>query len=83
MKVVKHKSVTKYISKLDSTTRGRLNDALKGLEYEPPKGDIKPLVGRSPFFRLKIGAYRAIFFVDCDIIKVTDLAPRGQVYNNL
>ena len=56
---------------------------MKKLEEEPPQGEIKKLKGFDELFRLTIGDYRAIFCIGKDIIEVTDIEPRGQVYKNI
>jgi|GEM_PF-1770394 len=58
-----------------------IKKALKGLEKEPPEGDIVPVVGEPGRFRLTVGSYRALFRYRNDHIFITHLDPRGQVYN--
>ena len=77
------KYAEKFLKKTDRRTERRIRTALKKLEEEPPQGDIKQLKGYDELFRLTIGDYRAIFCIGKDIIEVTDIEPRGQVYKNL
>ena len=76
MRVVKSKQVRKYIDAQDRKTQDRLNTALNNL----PKGDVIPIVGMPNTFRLRVGGFRAIFVKEQDIIKVTVMDTRGQIY---
>ncbi|MDR2802891.1 MAG: type II toxin-antitoxin system RelE/ParE family toxin, partial [Treponema sp.] len=51
------------------------------IEKEPPKGDIRPLTGQKGCYRLKVGDFRVLFRYKDDIILVTHIEPRGQVYS--
>ncbi|MCL2800426.1 MAG: hypothetical protein FWD28_01525 [Treponema sp.] len=81
MRVLLHKIPRKYLDRLNEPDKGHINTALKGLEKEPPEGDIKPMVGQPGNFRITIGSYRALFRYRDNHIFVTHLDPRGQVYN--
>ena len=76
MRVLKSKQVKKYVEAQDKSTRERLNAALNNL----PNGDVIPIAGLPNTFRLRIGKFRAIFIKEYDIIKVTVLDSRGQIY---
>jgi mRNA-degrading endonuclease RelE of RelBE toxin-antitoxin system len=76
MRVLKSKQVKKFIEKQDKPTQTRLNTALNSL----PAGDVIPIVGLSDTYRLRVGNFRAIFVKEKEIIKVTILDNRGQVY---
>ena len=76
MLVLKSKQVIKYIDSQDKPTKERLTIALNNL----PNGDVVPIVGLNNTFRLRIGNFRAVFVKECDIIKVTFINSRGQVY---
>ena len=69
----------KYLTRLDSTSKSRIIEALKKLEAEPPEGDIKKMQGKDGY-RLRIGKYRALFDVNGDKIIVYDIDVRGQIY---
>jgi len=81
MQVLLHKIPEKYLDRLNEPDNGHIKKALKGLEKEPPEGDIKPIVGQPGHFRLTIGSYRALFRFENDHIFITHLDPRGQVYS--
>ena len=76
MRVVKSKQVKKYIDAQDRPTRERLNAALSRL----PVGDVVPIVGLKDTFRVRVGDFRAIFVKEKDIIRVTVIDARGQIY---
>lgn len=82
MQVVYSKQAIKYLFKLDKPTIYRINNAIEQLLYEPPKGDIKPLKGQENIYRLRVGDYRILFEIDLenDIIVISRIAPRGEVY---
>ena len=80
MEVSLHPIPGKYLKRLNEPDKGHIKAALKGLEKEPPKGNITPIVGHPGYFRLTIGNYRAIFRYVNNYILVTHLDPRGQAY---
>jgi len=80
MRVLLHPIPGKYLQRLNEPDKGYVKAALAGLEEEPPKGNIKPIVGQPGTFRLTIGSYRAIFCYREDHIFITHIDPRGQVY---
>ena len=81
MRVLLHPIPDKYLERLNEADRNRIEDAIEGLEKEPPQGDIKPIAGQPGTFRIRIGGYRAIFRYREDHIFITHIDPRGQVYN--
>jgi mRNA interferase RelE/StbE len=66
----------KFINAQDKQTKERLINALNKL----PEGDIVSITGSSNMYRLRIGSFRALFERENDIIKVTLLDNRGQIY---
>ena len=74
------------LSLLDSTQRKRVKDALASLENDPfrrrPGSDIKKLVtpDEPSLYRLRIGDYRAIYFVVENEVKVTEIIHRSKGY---
>ena len=83
MQVILTKRAKKYYLSQDKTTRKRLDEGLADLEKEPPQGDIISVLGVADTFRLRIGGYRLLFVIANNIITVTKIQPRGQVYKNL
>jgi len=80
MNVLLHPIPKKYLERLSTTDRNRIEDAIEGLENEPPQGDIKSVIGLSRTFRMRVGSYRIIFRYGEDYIFITHIDPRGQVY---
>jgi mRNA interferase RelE/StbE len=81
MEVLLHPIPGKYLDRLAEPDKGRVKNALKGLQKEPPEGNIRSVVGQKGCFRLKVGDYRVLFrYRDNDIL-VTHIDPRGQSYN--
>jgi mRNA interferase RelE/StbE len=72
------KTAFSYLQKLDAKTRRRISEAISRI---PGKGDIQRMKGRKiqNTFRLRVGSYRVIFLIEEEIIKVLDIAPRGEV----
>jgi mRNA-degrading endonuclease RelE of RelBE toxin-antitoxin system len=68
-----------YLQKLDTKTKRRVFGAVSRL---PAKGDIKKMKGRKiqDIFRLRVGSYRVIFVIEEEVIKVLEIAPRGEAY---
>lgn len=74
------KHARKFLKRADPITARRILVALEGLKQNPPQGDIKPYKSQPKFYRLKVGGYRVIFCIQNDIIEVTDIDSRGQIY---
>lgn len=81
-KLIYHKSVVKFIAKLDKTSQERIAAGLIGLLNVPPEGDIKTLKGYSGLYRLRIGNYRIVFEIDHDeqIVYIQAIGNRGDIY---
>jgi len=72
----------RYFERLNTADKNRIRAAFANLSKEPPEGDIKPLVGQSGYFRLRVGSFRALFRIEDDTIIVTNIDPRGQAYKS-
>ncbi|MGY5876525.1 MAG: type II toxin-antitoxin system RelE/ParE family toxin [Candidatus Thorarchaeota archaeon] len=74
------------LSLLNSKQKRRVKDTLMKLESDPFRRrsgvDIKKLVTPDdpPLFRLRIGDYRAIYFVSEHEVKVTEIIHRSKGY---
>ena len=79
MNTVLSPKAARYLERLDEPIKGRIKAALKKLEDEPPQGDIKAMAGQGGF-RLRVGGYRILFGIKMDMIIVTDIGLRGQIY---
>jgi mRNA interferase RelE/StbE len=83
-----HRSVVKYLERLEPKLRERIKAALRGLRedpYEPRPGvDMARLAGtkgRQGLYRLRVGDYRAIYAIEGKVVYVTDLFYRGKGYD--
>jgi mRNA-degrading endonuclease RelE of RelBE toxin-antitoxin system len=79
MIVTYSKTSFSYLQKVDQKTKKRIVSAIDGL---PIKGDIIKMKGQkiANIFRLRVGSYRIIFVMEEELIKVLDIAPRGESY---
>ena len=76
------------LRRLPQETAERLKESLKRLRENPTKArsglDVKPLAGTShpKLYRLRVGGYRAIFWVDEERreVLVEKIAPRRRAY---
>ena len=80
------KAAQKGLRKMPGKMRKALIDAMEKIAENPNRHDfdIKPLVGYSGFFRLRIGSYRAVYACEEQIrlIVVEKAGPRGDIYKN-
>jgi mRNA interferase RelE/StbE len=79
MQVELTKKAARQLDRLNEPLKGRIIQALKRLESEPPQGDIKKLEGRDGY-RARIGGYRILFDIEPDTVWVYKIAPRGEAY---
>jgi mRNA-degrading endonuclease RelE of RelBE toxin-antitoxin system len=86
MDVFLHEKAEKFLDMLDSKTRISIKDHLKMLSKDPYSRalDTKKLkgIGKKPYiFRLRVGNYRIIYFIQQNEILVTDIVRRETGYN--
>ncbi len=85
-KVLLSQTAVSQLSLLDEKQTDRIIEALRTLETHPFQrrsgSDVKKLVssGDPPLFRLRIGDYRAIYFVVEYEVKVTEIIHRSKGY---
>jgi mRNA interferase RelE/StbE len=79
VKVVLAARAAKYLGKISEPAKSRLKAALTNLSRKPMLGDMKKLKGRDGF-RLRVGGYRILFFLEHDTVVVSNIAPRGEAY---
>jgi mRNA interferase RelE/StbE len=85
-RVLLSQTTVSQLSLLDSKQKKRIKDALMSLEDDPFRrrsgSDIKKLVtpDEPSLYRLRIGDYRAIYFVVDHEVKVTEIIHRGKGY---
>lgn len=85
IKIRYSKDSLKFLSKLDKKSVGRIKDAITGLTYNPPVGDIKAMQGYNDGIkRLRVGSWRIIYRHEneetVEIIFVIDIGNRGNIY---
>lgn len=75
------KQAKKQIQLMDKKTANRIITGINNL----PNGDIKPLQGKNvpPLFRLRIGKYRIVYFIDEQYYKILKIDTRGDIYKDL
>ncbi len=82
-RVIFKKSASKVLGKMPTGIRHRLRRELQAVANDPAsyRGDWKRLRG-SPYWRLRVGGYRAICAVESSelIILVLKISTRGDVY---
>lgn len=75
------KSAKKFIAKQPPEQQKRLLKAIKGL---PESGDIKKMKGYKSLYRLMVGDYRVLYYVNINgeltVVTVSDIDSRGQIY---
>lgn len=78
------KRARKELAKAPAHVRAAVIEKIKSVATgtDAANLDIRPLAGTANEFRLRQGAYRAIFTIQGDTLTVTAFGPRGDVYNN-
>jgi mRNA-degrading endonuclease RelE of RelBE toxin-antitoxin system len=70
----------KYISGLDKPTQKRIVSKIQELANDPFNiRTSKPLIG-SQKRTSRVGGYRILFVIDKEVLLVSDVGPRGQIY---
>ena len=87
-KVLVSKTTQKQLDILGKELKKRIKKHLKVLEKNPFEkrsgADIKYLAGSDPkLYRLRVGDYRAIYYIENKIVKVTEISKRGTAYKIL
>jgi len=77
-----NRAAIKYLKRLDQAKRKKILLAIEGLKFNPPVGDIVPMKSMSGFYRLRVGSYRVIFFVNHKekMVYVRTMDHRGNIY---
>ena len=77
------KDAAKALMRMPAQARQRMVAELRAIAVDPRnyRGDWKPLAG-SPFWRLRVGSYRAVCDIQGDtlVLLVLKVGPRGDVY---
>ena len=80
-KVLLHPKAARFLEKLDAFPKDRIRQSLRELEDSPEKGEH---LKHSPFWRLRIGDYRAIYEIDKEggPVIVLFIGHRKNVYDD-
>ena len=81
-KLILHRKVIKEIRKLPEPIHSRVIEALKEMETDPFRYDVKPLQGAVSIYRRRVGDYRIVFHVDFkqNIVFVSLVEHRSAAY---
>ena len=76
-------SALKYFQSLDKTTQRRIKDKIAELEIDPQNiRTSKPLKGAQKR-SARVGSFRILFLIESNILLVSDIGPRGQIYRKV
>jgi mRNA interferase RelE/StbE len=81
-RIVVHKRVAAYLQRLPEMQRERIKAAIRSLENNPTNvAHVKPMLGEwAGYWRLRIGDWRVIYWVNTVTIYVDYIGSRGDVY---
>ena len=80
MEILLSRQAEKFLDKLNDKQAIIIINAIKGLTQNPPKGDIRKLKGYINEKRLRVGTIRIIFKIKDNIVYVSDIDFRGNIY---
>jgi len=85
-RILLSKTAVAQLGLLETKQKNRIKSSLEELEDDPFQrrsgADIKKLIthDKPPLYRLRVGDYRAIYFVIDDDVKVTEIIHRSKGY---
>jgi mRNA interferase RelE/StbE len=80
MIVIYHKPAAKALERMNKTERGRIKHAIGKI----PDGNIRPLRGKYPLLRLRVGDRRILFaYKDDETVVIIEIGPRGDIYKGV
>ncbi len=76
------RAAAKELSKLDKQTARRIIRSINDLRQNPHPPGCRQLVGYDRLWRIRVGDYRVVYFVDGDtlIVLIVRVAHRREVY---
>jgi mRNA interferase RelE/StbE len=79
------RSAERYLERLPRDAQRRVVERLAQLALDPFGPHSKPLQGGTGDRSSRVGGWRIIFTVDRDreLVEVSDIGPRGQIYRRL
>ena len=74
-----------YLRRIDTPSQLRIGRRVEQIAAEPRGVHSKPLAGPGSYHAARVGPWRIIFRIDDEeqIVLVTDIGPRGQIYRGL
>ena len=84
--MVLSQTALKHLAEVGAKDEARIRRGFSQLEADPyrprPGADIKKLVGVDPpLYRLRVGDWRALFFIEGNQVKVTSIRRRENAYD--
>lgn len=81
-KLIINRRAIKFLSSQEKSVKKRIGQGLEGLLEVPPEGDIKTMKGHIGLYRLRVGIYRILFYINHaeKIVYVESIGSRGDVY---
>ena len=78
-------SAQRHLEKIHPTLRGRIETAIAALIDDPRPASAKRLVGKTEYWRIRVGSHRVIYTIDDGILVILVLAigHRREVYRGL
>lgn len=76
MNIVFSKKCEKYLLSLPKRIAIHLLDRINQI----PEGDIKPLSGRKGEYRLRVGKFRILFYIEAETVRIFKIDTRGDLY---
>lgn len=73
------KKAAKNYARLPEDYKSLVDLALYKLSEGLPV-DIKPIIGEKDIYRLRVGRYRILFTIIDNIVLISSIGPRGDVY---
>ena len=70
------KQSLKYLARLHKPKRLQILSAIENLS----DGDTKKLIGKRNLYRLRVNDYRVVYSPSGDIINITRIGSRGEIY---
>jgi len=78
-------SARRRLERIHPEPRGRIETAIAALVDDPRPASAKRLVGRTEYWRIRVGSYRVVYTIEDDrlVILVLTLGHRRDVYRGL
>jgi len=80
LEIILSRQAEKFLDKLSDKQLLIVMNAIQGLTENLPKGDIRKLKGYVDEKRLRVGTIRILFKIKDNILSVSDIDFRGNIY---